>query len=104
MIINTKYIAIYAMHMYRLASPIIPYTINNPLANKKNPASLKKLWGFNFKLSPESSSTMEIVIVVPNNAAPNIEPIAKLIPSFLSFLPAAAIATRTSGAPFLIVI
>jgi len=47
---------------------------------------------------------MEIVIVVPNNAAPNIEPIAKLIPSFLSFLPAAAIATRTSGAPFLIVI
>jgi len=28
---------------------------------------------------------MEIVIVVPNNAAPNIEPIAKFIPSLSSF-------------------
>ena len=48
---------------------------------------------------------MEIVKVVPNNAAPKIEPIAKLIPPSSSPpFNLDAIETRTSGAPFLIII
>ena len=48
---------------------------------------------------------MEIVKVVPNNAAPKIAPIAKLIPPSSSPpFNVAATETRTSGAPFLIMI
>lgn len=61
--------------------------------------------GFNFKSPSARSRTIEIVTVVPNNAAPKIDPIAKLIPSSSSPpFNDEAIETKTSGAPFLILI